>query len=255
MPSSLPTTIRDLHLRRGRERRRLTLAEGIRLIEEALSSRAEIEAAVIAPSLEHTPRGAALIESLGSAGIRIERVSDKELEALAETEQSQGIIAVVKLPEWSPANLDLAGRKAVIVLDGVQDPGNAGTILRTALGLGAAGMIALPGSVEIANPKVVRGSMGAAFRLPVLAIGHDELLGWLRQESVELLVAEVGGAPIQSIKPVGPVALVLGNEGAGVSPALKSAGRAVGIALPGGAESLNVAVAAGILLYEVMRER
>jgi TrmH family RNA methyltransferase len=254
MPSPLHTLIRDLHRQRGRERRGLTLAEGVRLVEEAVGMSGVIEAAVHSPGLLKNARGQALLDSLIQAGVNLEPVKDTELDHLADTQHPQGIIAVVRTPRWALSDIKTQ-RAPVLVLDGVQDPGNTGTILRTAAGLGAAGIIALPGTVEVTNPKVLRGSMGAVFRLPWVELTSEELLSWSRDNSVSLLTAEMSGEPMGGLKLTPPVAIVLGNEGAGLSPMLKAAGRPVSIPLAPGTDSLNVAVAAGILLYEVMRER
>lgn len=254
MPSPLQTTIRDLHRQRGRERRGLTLAEGVRLVEEAVEASGSIESAVYSPSLEKTERGKALIASLAALNITLETVEDSELDRLADTQNPQGIIAVVRAPRWALADIKVK-MGPVLVLDGVQDPGNTGTMLRTALGLGAAGIIALPGTVEVTNPKVLRGSMGAVFRLPWVDLSVEELLGWVRKEKVTLLAAATDGDPISGMDIRLPAAVVVGNEGAGLSPAVKAAGRAVSIPISPGTESLNVAVAAGILLYEVSRGR
>jgi TrmH family RNA methyltransferase len=232
----------------------LTLAEGVRLVEEAVGMSGVIEAAVHSPGLLKNARGQALLDSLTRAGVNLEPVKDTELDHLADTQHPQGIIAVVRTPRWTLSDIK-AKRAPVLVLDGVQDPGNTGTILRTAAGLGAAGIIALPGTVEVTNPKVLRGSMGAVFRLPWVELTSEELLAWTRDNSVSLLTAEMSGEPIVGLKLTPPVAIVLGNEGAGLSPMLKVAGRPVSIPLAPGTDSLNVAVAAGILLYEVMRER
>ena len=253
MASSLLTVVRDLQRPRGRERRHLTLAEGVRLVEEAVARRIEITGVVVSPALEKGARGAALLESLSRSTTRIERVSDKVLAEAAETEQPQGVIAIVRPPEWALKDLDVSRKPALLVLDGIQDPGNVGTLLRTALGLGAAGVIALPGTVELANPKVLRGSMGALFSLPAVVAGQDDFLGWSRERKCQLLIAAADGEPLGKSPLPRPAAIVLGNEGAGVSPGLRNAGRAVAIPLAGGAESLNVAVAGGILLFEVLK--
>lgn len=254
MPSPLRTTIRDLHRQKGRERRGLTLAEGVRLVEEAVGVSGTIESAVYSPLLGKNDRGKQLLASLTALGIELEQVEDSELEKLADTQHPQGIIAVVRAPRWALKDIKVR-MGPVLVLDGVQDPGNIGTILRTASGLGAAGIIALPGTVEVTNPKVLRGSMGAVFRLPWVGLSADELLGWARAQKVTLLMAAVNGEPISGMKVTPPVAIVLGNEGAGLSPALSKAGTPVSIPIHQGTESLNVAVAAGILLYEVSRAR
>ena len=213
-----------------------------------------VEAAVHSPGLLKNARGEALLASLTGAGANLEEVTDAELEKLADTQHPQGIIAVVRAPRWTLSDIKVK-MGPVLVLDGVQDPGNTGTMLRTALGLGAAGIIALPGTVEVTNPKVMRGSMGAVFRLPWVDLGADEFLAWVRKEKVTLLAAATDGDPISGMEIRLPAAIVLGNEGAGLSPEIRSAGRAVSIPISRGTESLNVAVAAGILLYEVTRGR
>lgn len=259
MGSSLQTTIRDLGRRRGRERRGLALAEGVRLVEEAVAAGIEVRGAAVSPALEATTRGRALKGGLEARGVRLETVSETELEALADTEHPQGIVAVVRPPAWRLDDIATPAGAVVLVLDAVQDPGNVGTMLRTALGLGAAGVVALKGTAELTGPKVMRGSMGAMFRLPAVPAETDALVAWARARGVALWVADARGEPLgpgagRRHRPA--VALVLGNEGAGVGAGLRAAAaRRVAVPLAPGAESLNVAVAAGILLYEVTRDR
>jgi TrmH family RNA methyltransferase len=258
MSSSLQTTIRDLGRRRGRERRGLALAEGVRLVEEAVAAGIELRGAAVSPALEATTRGRALKSGLAAAGVRLEEVSESELEALADTEQPQGIVAVIRPRLWALEQVATPAGAVLLVLDAVQDPGNVGTMLRTALGLGAAGVVALKGTAELVGPKVLRGSMGALFRLPAVAADAETLIRWAGERGVELWVASADGRPLGRALPRRdrrpPIALIVGNEGAGVGPALASvATRRVAIPLVPGAESLNVAVAAGILLYEVTR--
>ncbi len=260
MSSSLQTTIRDLHRRRGRERRGLALAEGVRLVEEALAAAVPIRGAAVSPALEGTARGTALKAALVSAGVRLEEVDAPELDRLADTEHPQGIVAVVEPPRWSLDHMR-PGNGAVLVLDAVQDPGNVGTMLRTAFALGAAGVVALPGTAELGNPKVMRGSMGALFRLPAVPASHDEFLVWAGTVPVTLWLAAADGEPLATAiarrrERPHAVAIVVGNEGAGASERLEAAAAVhVGIPLAREAESLNVGVAAGILLYEVLRGR
>jgi TrmH family RNA methyltransferase len=256
--SALETLVRDLHRRRGRERRGLALAEGVRLVEEALAAGVQLQGALVAPSLEGTPRGAALKGALVAAGVPLETVSDQELVKLADTEHPQGVLAVVRPPEWSLEEVALDPAAAVLVLDAVQDPGNVGTMLRTALALGARGVVALPGTADLYNSKVIRGSMGALFRFPCVSASIVETLAWAQRVNARVLLAESGGPGLSRGLPRGRATLiVVGNEGAGISPTLIAATGAtaerIGIPLAEGAESLNVAVAAGILLHEVMR--
>jgi len=258
MSSSLQTLIRDLRRRRGRERRGLALAEGVRLVEEALASAINIRGVVVSPALEATIRGNALKAALLAKGVQVETVTEPALDELADTEHPQGIVAVVEPKEWTLADIRLLPGITALVLDGVQDPGNVGTMLRTALGLGAAGLIALKGTADLTNPKVLRGGMGASFRLPAVPAAPEELVAWARLQRAQLWVADAAGESPgrlpQRTAQRPPILLVVGNEGAGVSPVMDAAAdRRIGITLAPGAESLNVAVAAGILLHEVTR--
>jgi RNA methyltransferase, TrmH family len=259
MGSSLQTLIRDLHRRRGRERRGLALAEGVRLVEEAVGSGITLRGAAVSPTLESTTRGKALKATLISRGIQIEELADADLEAVADTEHPQGIIAVIEPKRWTLADIRMNPGTTILVLDGVQDPGNVGTMLRTALGLGAAALVALKGTADLTNSKVIRGAMGASFRLPSVLAAADEFVAWARLQRAQIWVAEAGGDARDQFtrQPERPaLALVVGNEGAGVSATLEAAAdRRVAIPLARGVESLNVAVAAGILLYEVIRGR
>jgi RNA methyltransferase, TrmH family len=258
MSSSLQTLIRDLHRRRGRERRGLALAEGVRLVEEALAARISIRGTVVSPALESTTRGKALKAGLTESGVKLEDVTDAELEALADTEHPQGVVAVIEPKRWSLNDIRMLPGATLLVLDGVQDPGNVGTMLRTALGLGAVGAVALKGTADLTNSKVIRSGMGASFRLPAVSAAPDELVAWARLQRAQIWVADASGEPVDRLPPRSPerapVAVVVGNEGAGVTPALEAAAdRRIAIPLAKGVESLNVAVAAGILLHEVIR--
>jgi TrmH family RNA methyltransferase len=259
MSGSLQTLIRDLHRRRGRERRNLALAEGVRLVEEALAAGISIRGVAISPALEATIRGKTLKAALVERGLEIEEHTEAELESLADTEHPQGVVAVIEPKRWSLADVRMIPGTTFVTLDGVQDPGNVGTILRTALGLGATGVVALKGTADLTNSKVIRGAMGATFHLPAVPATPDEFVAWARLQRAQIWVADLSGEPADALprrtgdRP--PVALVLGNEGAGVSAQLESAAdRRIAIPLTRPVESLNVAVAAGILLYEVTRE-
>jgi len=255
--SKLLTTIRDLQRRKARDKRGATLAEGVRLVEEALAARVPIVGAAVGPALEATDRGRALKAALGKAGVALEEVDDKTLGELADTDHPQGLVAVVEPKGWSFADLTRHdGRAArILVLDGVQDPGNVGTILRSALALGAAGVVALPGTAELFNPKVLRGSMGAAFKLPNFHATDADFLAWVDGAKATLWTTSMDGTDIRVASwPKGPVALLLGNEGAGVRAELAArAGSTLAIPIAAGAESLNVAAAAAILLWESSR--
>lgn len=247
--------IRDLHRRRGRERRGLALAEGVRLVEEVLAAGVTCRAVVTSPQLEATERGRTLKAALAARG-PVTEMADEELAGLASTEHPQGVLAVVVPPAWQLADIRPIGPAAVIILDGVQDPGNVGTIIRTALGLGAAGVVSLPGTVETTNPKTLRAAMGASFRLPVVSASEEILAPWLEAQRFTLAVTAADGVPFEPARVPARVALILGNEGGGVGSSLgRTAGLRLAIPLASSVESLNVAVAAGIFLFGARRDR
>jgi TrmH family RNA methyltransferase len=254
MSNALRSTVRDLRRRRARRRRHLTLAEGIRLVEEALRAGAAIQGTVTAPMLQASPRGQALKRSLERLDVPALEVTDDELIELADTEHPQGVMVVVEPPTHRMEDIPVEEGHPVLVLDGVQDPGNVGALCRAALGLGASGVVGLPGTAELFGPKALRGSMGALFHLPALRCEAEAFLAWAAESDVELWLAATDGAPVRQVEAGGRrLALVLGNEGAGVRPELlERVAQRIAIPLAPGVESLNVAVAAGILLYEVV---
>jgi RNA methyltransferase, TrmH family len=256
MAVSLTSTIRDLHRRRARERRGLTLVEGVRLLEEALAAGIPLRGAAVAPALEGTPRGRALKAALLHRGVALGEVTDEELRKLADTEHPQGVVAVAEVHRLDLVDLPAGPGSVLLVLDAVQDPGNVGALARAALGLGAAGLVTLPGTAELESPKALRGSMGALFRLPAAHATLERFTEWAAASGFALWVAAAGGAPVAPAPAGLRLALVLGNEGAGVGAELSArAARTVAVPLRAGVESLNVAVAGGILLYEVTRDR
>jgi TrmH family RNA methyltransferase len=267
IPSNLQSTLLDLQRRKARGRRGLALVEGVRLVEEALAAGLRLRGALVSPDLERTARGTALRAELKRQAVTVEEVSARALERLADTETPQGIVAVVEPRKWTADELPLTGGGVALVIDGVQDPGNVGTLIRTAHALGAAGTIVLRGTADIVSPKALRAAMGATFRHPVVALDDTAFIAWARKRSVTLWAAAADGTPLhRALTDPGrgktdgvrvgetPIAVIVGNEGAGVRPQLNAVStKRVAIPLSQGAESLNVAVAAGILLYEVLR--
>ncbi|MCU0620903.1 MAG: RNA methyltransferase [Gemmatimonadales bacterium] len=258
MTHPLETVIRDLHRRRGRERRGLALAEGVRLVEEALAAGVSVTGAAVSPALQATARGAALQRALHDAGVPLHEVDDAGLAALADTEHPQGVVAVVAPRPWSLADVAPTAGTVLLLLDALQDPGNVGTLCRTAHALGAAAVVALPGTAELTNPKALRAGMGAFFRFPCISTGPEEFFAWATAHGVETWAADAAGTSIATApRRAGraPVALAVGNEGAGLGEVVRArAARDVAIPMRPGAESLNVAAAAAILLYEVLRD-
>lgn len=245
--------LRALRRRGGREGAGRFLAEGVRVVEDLLASPIPIHWVAVASSLEDDVRGQRLIAALDRRGIPRRVLADADFRRVADTLHPQGILAVASVPTAELADLLTgAGRRVVLVLDAVQDPGNFGTLSRSAEALGACGIIALPGTVDPWNPKAVRAAVGSTFRLPIVAAKWETAARWLRGEGFRILGAAVGGGPVPG--DLDRVALVVGNEGAGLSPEVSAGVDArVGIPLRGRAESLNVNAAAAILLHELTR--
>jgi RNA methyltransferase, TrmH family len=247
----LLTLARDLKRRKARERQSLFVAEGVRAVEELLESGLSIEGVLTAPQLSDIARGTALQDRIAGGGFATAQVSELDFRSAAETESPQGVLAIARIPQWSFDSLKGKSHLRLLVLDAVQDPGNLGTILRTCAAFGVPA-IALPGTVDLWNAKVVRAAMGAHFRHPAFHATPDELFAFLASERMELVGTAASGEDIASFKGPDRMALVVGNEGAGLSDSLRSrVTRTVAIPIQADVESLNVAVATGILLYEL----
>jgi RNA methyltransferase, TrmH family len=227
------------------------IAETFHLLEEALRSDCEVSAVVAAESV----RPAVQSHVGGLPNVRLIVLGDDLFQALSGTESAQGVMALVRPPAW---NLDqlFRGDSLLIVLDGIQDPGNAGAILRAAEAFGATGVMFLKGTVNPYNPKVVRASAGSVFRVPLVA-GLDATLARaaFEQRRLDTYVAmPTGKKDLGDVDLRRKCAFIIGSEGRGVSETLRNG--ALDLRIPvTGVESLNAAMAAGILLYEARRRR
>ncbi len=253
--SKLLTLARDLRRRKARERQGLFVAEGIRTVEELLRSGVQVRGLLaVGPELEASPRGAALVSDASRRGLPIEQVTESEFGSAAETESPQGVLAIGVVPERTLADVEASTVIRLLVLDAVQDPGNVGTMIRTAAALGITATFSLPGTVDLWNAKVVRSAMGAHFHHPCSSGTWDELDAFRQERSIAIWAADAGGGPIDELAAPERLALVVGNEGSGLTSASRSrADRLVALPITAAVESLNVAVAAGILLYELRR--
>lgn len=244
----------ELKQKKYRQQQGLFLAEGLRTVEEAV--RYGAVQSIFYTAIEDD-RTRAVLEEAAAKQIKLVCVSDKVLKKIADTETQQGIIAVC---EMRSKRLDdfLASGKMLLVLDRVTDPGNIGTMLRTADAAGVGGLLLLQGCADIYAPKTVRASMGSLFHLPVLSGLSEELLVQAaRKAGYELLVTCLDGADnLYKADLQGRLAFVMGNEANGVSDALLAAAdKRVFIPMQGRAESLNVAMAAGIVMFEALRQK
>lgn len=224
------------------------------MVEELLGSGVGVRQVLYAPAAREDPASSALVERCREEGVPTEEVGGDELAEFADTVTPRGVLAVGQIPGrgWS----DL-GEGDLMVFDAVQDPGNLGTLLRTAEALGVVGALSLPGTVDTWNPKVVRASAGSVFRVPVLSVDWPEARSRLGEREVPVWAADPEGEPVGRELAVPPrVALVLGNEGSGVSQAvLADASRRVAVSVRGRVESLNVAVAGALLMDRIFSAR
>lgn len=238
----------------------LIFIEGLRLCEEAYRSKLEIEAVVVSEELLRKERAAEAINQLSTVAKRVASVSEKLLESVSYTKTPQGIIVLARRPESSEAHLAarLDANPLLVVLHQINNPVNVGAILRTSEAAGASGVITTRDTSDPFSPKSLRGAMGSAFRLPIWS-GPDyaETIEWLRKRGIVTICADVEATTsYTAIDWHAPSALILGPESTGFTPEeLDMADNRVTIPMKGNAESLNVSVAAGILLFEAARQR
>jgi RNA methyltransferase, TrmH family len=259
-----------LRTRKGRAREGLVLVEGPRAVSTALAAGARFRFAVLEEEAGTGPGGGgaagplpALAGSLAAAGVEVVTVAPGVLAGLADTEAPQGILAAAEEPSsplppdpaaWGPppgAAVEARRWPRFLVLDAIQDPGNAGTLIRTAAAFGVDAVVALDGTADPWSAKAVRASAGEAFRIPIHRAGWEPFDTWRRTAGLALVVADAAGEDLRraSLPPSG-WALVVGNEGAGPRPGiLAAADRVLALPLAPGVESLNAGAAGAVLLW------
>jgi TrmH family RNA methyltransferase len=234
--------------------------EGLRLCVEALRSKLELEAVIFSEQLARKEHAVEAIAQISQASRRVGSVSEKLLESISYTKTPQGIVVLARRPESSEQRLaaSLTNNPLLVVLHQINNPVNVGAILRTAEAAGAMGIIATQNTSDPFSPKSLRGAMGSAFRLPVWRdVSFSETVSWLREKHIALVCSDADSkTKYTDFNWTRSTALVLGPESTGLAPdELKSADQSVSIPMQGEVESLNVSVAAGILLYEAARQR
>lgn len=239
-------------VRRRREEQAFVV-EGVRLAEEALKADWAARQVLFTEQLDE--RGRRIVDGYASRRVPVEQVSPAVMEAISETETPQGLLVAVERRNLPlPAEADF-----LLVLDGLRDPGNLGASLRTAGAAGVQGVLLAPGCVDAWSGKVLRSGMGAHFRMPIQALEWPDIRSVVKGASTGLRVflADAShGLPYTDADFRGPLALIVGGEAAGASAeALSLADEKVHIPMPGGSESLNAAIAASILIFEVVRQR
>lgn len=252
--------LKKFHEKKHRDQENGFLAEGFKVIEEALQAGWEVRMLLYTPDVLRHPRGVALLDKAHATGtIELWECEKQVLAAVADTKTPQGALALIAKPEHSlDVLLQGRGTPLVVVLDGLQDPGNLGTIIRTADACELQGVITLEGTVDLFHPKVVRASAGALFHLPAFAdLAASTVVEFFTGSGVQKFVADPRGEySLYECDFSRPTALFMGNEARGCGEMLHAAAdRVVAIPMPGQAESLNVGVAASLFIYEAVRQR
>ena len=257
-----PTIRRLRALRRDPQRREteaVFLAEGTHLAEEALRAGARVELALVASGLDRTPQGRDLRERLVRSGARVEHTPSDVLDSLQDARSPQPVLLVVVRPGRALDEV-LDGRPGVpllVVAHGIQDPGNLGSILRTADAAGATGFVATGGGADLFHPRAIRATMGSIFRIPCATADVDAVLGALPHRGVIAVATDTGhGLPFDVHDFRAPTALFLGSEGGGLGEDLvRRCPARVRIPMHPGVDSLSVGAAAAVLLFEASRQR
>lgn len=247
--------IRQLADRKHRRRQDAFVVEGLQPVWRAVSAGRQLEAVILAPELLTNPAALDMVAGLERDGVAVTRVSAELFRRLSDRDGPAGLAAIVRGGIGSLDQLSVASNSVFVALHELQNPGNIGTIIRTADAAGATGVMLLGNTADPLAPAAIKASMGSLFAVPVVAAEPAELLTWAGGHGVRLVAlsggaaAELWSAPLPR-----PVIILLGNEGAGLPDALLAAAdTAVRIPMTGTAESLNVAAAAAVVLYELKR--
>lgn len=246
--------VRGLRQKKARAESSVFLVEGITHVGEVIEAGWDVEAILYAPELLSSAFANDLIAKVGKLGLRLQPVSVSVMESLADKENPQGILAVVKQKAYTFA--DLRSAKRAVALVSPQDPGNLGTILRTMDAVRADALFLLDGGVELYHPTVVRASMGILFWKPVVQTSFADFVQWARKGNYQLIgTSAKADVDYHTLIPQTPWVLILGNEQKGLT-AEQTATCNLTISLPmrGRVSSLNLSVAAGVLLYQFMEK-
>ena len=252
-----PLLQRARAIRDGRDRD-LIFVEGLRLCEEALSSKLQIEAVVYSDEISEKARAKEFLSRVAGVSSRLECVSEKLLGTISYTKTPQGIILLAARPNTANYIDSSQQTPLLIVMHRINNPVNVGAIMRTAEAAGATGVIATKETSDPYSPKSLRGAMGSAFRLPLwCGPSYDEAIRWCAERQIRTVGADAEGVEEYSrVDWKQACALILGPESDGLSQAeLAATDQTVKVPMKGAVESLNVAVTAGVLLYEAARQR
>lgn len=249
--------VAKLRDRRERERTGLTIVDGGREVCRALDAGVAVTEAFVCQPLVRSVDARAAVDALGAAGVRITTVSAIVFDRIAFGDRAEGIVAVLRAPGTDLATLRLPPEPLIVVLEAVEKPGNLGAALRSADGAGVDALLAANVVTDVFNPNAIRASLGTAFTVPIGAGSTPEVLAFLRGNDVRIVAARTDATTDYTEADLrGPVAIAFGSEAGGLSPAWSDSDvTAVRLPMLGAADSLNVSVAAAVLLYEARRQR
>ena len=249
--------VKSLKYRKNREEADLFFIEGLRLVGEALKEKADIVKVLVSEQFAKDNDEKDILLQVEAGSYEAFVLPDRLFKEICDTEAPQGILAIVKMKPFCLDDI-LSGDNHIIMLDSLQDPGNMGTIIRTADAAGFSGVIVTKGCVDLYNPKVLRATMGSIFHMPLCFV-EDALdaLKLLKSRNIKVYAAHLSGSHNYfELDLKGNIVIIIGNEANGISEEIAaSADRLVRIPMFGKAESLNASVAAGLLMYEVLRQR
>jgi TrmH family RNA methyltransferase len=249
--------VAGLRDRRDRDRTGRTIVDGAREVRRAIESGAVIDEAFVCVPLLQGPDARAALDRLTEAGVRITTTNPTVFEKLAFGERAEGLVAVVRVPSLALDDLHLPADPLVVVLEGVEKPGNLGAVLRSADGAGADALIVADARTDPFNPNVIRASAGTVFGVPLAVAPADAVIAWLRERAIRIVATRVEAPAAYADADLrGPLAIALGSETDGLTERWAGAGiETVSLPMLGIADSLNVSVTAAVLLYEARRQR
>ncbi len=250
-------SVARLRDRRERESSGLTLVDGAREVRRALDAGVEVVEAFVCEPLLAGEDARAALDALDASSIPVTTTTEAAFAKLAFGDRAEGLIAVIRAPSLQLADLRLPDDPLVVVVEGVEKPGNVGAVLRSADGAGADALIAASPRTDLANPNVIRASAGTIFSVPLAAAASDDVVAWLRERRIRVVAARVDAERLYTDADLtGSLAIALGSETDGLTAAwLADDVETVRLPMHGVADSLNVSVSAAILLYEARRQR
>lgn len=248
---------KSLKNKKHREAKNMYFIEGIRFVEEALKEHVKIDKIFVSEKLEYINGGKEILKTIDGMKNEYFILSHKLFKEISDTDNPQGILAQIEMKKYSLDDM-INKDNFFVVLDSIQDPGNMGTIIRTADAAGATGLILSGGCVDVYNPKVLRSTMGSIFHIPIY--NSDDILkdlNYIKEKKIILCAAHLEGkTAYYNLDHASDIAVIIGNEAKGISDDIKDISNIlVKIPMLGRAESLNASVAAGLLMFEIMKKR